>query len=843
MNSTCAYCGDRFICGAINEVVKLKFNFSKKSETARIKDHCETLSITTSERIKAEGTKSESDLRHETTKAYIEEIVLRSKKKRKSDSLRKRFEKGVKLGELKYYSQPDKKSSQKVYKKLVQARLVIPLKSFDDYKSTYPERATLNYRTYVKDILTQDPYHLSTKGNYEGYYTFALYPDGDVLKANQALVRNTASVGGSLGGGGSGGGSAGGAPKAGPNAEVMRAPAVPGGEKLVGGSAEAESSPKATLNDQGQWVVENKNSNKAAKPVDMRVLNNASGSSGVGSGGTDFGAGSDLMNFYKTGNESASTNSGTQNLRRRTTTSNALAITPDMLTNSVSSNTKTSTTNTSSSSVSTSTSTPISTLKSLSAGVDTLPSSPGVKIVPTGNVATFIQPSLPKTTPEPDGSGVPEIPLGDLETAIEIGVQEKLNRMLGEQGDDSSHRRKERKTAGVFEASESYGNKGKISDCNNFDSKMLEFSRQKGVCNSDLEYYVRCRDLQRYEVIELCEEAFNSKIKALNAKQKKEIKNRIINYLRTKGLDIGELGIEKELTEAPPKEENYIQIGLNHLRRQKIKYSEDELRKTVAKNYHKYMFPLDRKREVVEQEKMDCDEEIAKGTISRAQWQNCQNRTSSIDRCYSRLVKTVNTYQPKESPEGTRDKESLISIWQLESDYDVVRRLFTDFRVRGDKDATDLAISKNVCENPLGKDFLAVQRILRQTSKKIRLSSDKESCQKTVISELGGALKELPKGKNISRAADQFERNVNLSIMNKRIGNNKKDKLAKLKELSEKMKPYVVYEQGGLRLPYVNPWSDEEVGTIAIVEQKVSRPNWCEKYAPESSSGYIPASK
>lgn len=426
MNSTCAYCGDRFICGAINEVVKLKFNFSKKSETAKIKDHCETLSITTSERIKAEGTKSESDLRHETTKAYIEEIVLRSKKKRKSDSLRKRFEKGVKLGELKYYSQPDKKSSQKVYKKLVQARLVIPLKSFDDYKSTYPERATLNYRTYVKDILTQDPYHLSTKGNYEGYYTFALYPDGDVLKANQALVRNTASVGGSLGGGGSGGGSSGGAPKAGPNAEVMRAPAVPGGEKLVGGSAEAESSPKATLNDQGQWVVENRNSNKTAKPVDMRVLNNASGSSGAGSGGTDFGAGSDLMNFYKTGNESASTNSGTQRGKKDTKILSAFEGREELLSNTFGNKEKTVVTGNSTSDTKSSS----SSFKSRSVSVSSNLESESPKSDTTVSRLSNSSLSTPSGSTSDNGIEVSTGSVGSVEQAITFAATDRVNRGL-----------------------------------------------------------------------------------------------------------------------------------------------------------------------------------------------------------------------------------------------------------------------------------------------------------------------------------------------------------------------------------------------------------------------------
>ena len=530
MSSTCAYCGDRFICGAINEVVKLKFNFSKKPEIAKIKDHCETLSITTSERIKAEGTKSESDLRHETTKAYIEEIVLRSKKKRNSDSLRKRFERGVKLGELKYYSQPDKKSSQKVYKKLVQARLVIPLKSFNEYKSVYPERASLNYRTYVKDILTQDPYHLSTKGNYEGYYTFALYPDGDVMKANQALVRNTASVGGSLGGGGSGGGSLGASPKAGPSPEVKRAPAVPGGEKLVGGAAESESGPKATLNDQGQWVVENRNANKTAKPVDMRVLNNGNGSNSTNSGGTDFGAGSDLMNFYKTGNESASTNSGSKSARTTTTSANVMAITPEMLTNSVASNTKAKSTDTSSTSIRSSSTT--SSRSSLS--------SPNLKSSSTGNISTVARTessarSIPSNTTNVSGGGVPIGPVGTVEQAITIAANNRVSRGLNSRTVSSPEiksipvavptpkpkpKKFDEETERVADASNSPGKRteqpkrvGTRAEsneigCNDIRKFAINNHGNAQICGNEYAKYIKCETQLRSSILNRCENLF-----------------------------------------------------------------------------------------------------------------------------------------------------------------------------------------------------------------------------------------------------------------------------------------------------------------------------------------------
>ncbi|MEC9282974.1 MAG: hypothetical protein VX642_09690, partial [Bdellovibrionota bacterium] len=750
MNSTCAYCGDRFVCGAINEVVKLKFNFSKKPETAKIKDHCETLSVSTSERIKAEGTKSESDLRHETTKAYIEEIVLKSKKKRKSDSLRKRFEKGVKLGELKYYSQPDKKSSQKVYKKLIQARLVIPLKSFDEYKSTYPERAALNYRTYVKDILTQDPYHLSTKGNYEGYYTFALYPDGDVLKANQALVRNTASVGGSLGGGGSGGGSSGASPKGDPNPELMRAPAVPGGEKLVGGSAEAESSPKATLNDQGQWVVENGSSGKLAKPVDMRVLNNGSGSNSTNSGGTDFGAGSDLMNFYKTsGNSGTQTFPDTKNKgSRRTTNLDALRTGNQMLVNQLGSSDASVHPISSTSSL---ISRPVASrdLQASPTGGETVRGAITNQTV-VGEVKPFSADIVAAVSESPgvtsdgtsssissDSASLKETYLGPrVEEQVFIASNSRIQKKLyaKQTALDSTDLAKGSKEKSVVPKSSDVGFKDKTTasgvNCEAYEQKFLEYSRQEAICSNDLVYFQECEKKKREEVLLQCEKLFGV-----------EFDPKIDSDF-----------VEKKQVEC---EERFHTINVTSDRKNRSFGRDARVQRTKKRN-------------------------------SVGDYKSCQQMSTSVERCYSRIVKLVDSYQPKEPPKGAREKENLLSIWQLEADLKVVDNMAIKY---GSPDELKKNLSAEICKDNKSIQYLALQRIFRQSSKKLSLSYQEKECKSQVDKYFFEIVEEFPFTEEVASARGVFEKSVNFSLLNRKFrSSNREPGLSELKKLFRQMK-------------------------------------------------------
>lgn len=269
-------CGDRFICGATKQRVKINLYRTRKVRT--VQEHCLKKSIRISENIRVEGVKSEEEGRHQTVIPYVDNII----RKRKKGTRQSRLEKGFKMGELKYYIQDSKKTSKKSYIKLRKANLILPVKSFEHFKMTIsPDRPVAEYRKYVQGLITQDPFHLSKKGNSHNIYLFAVHPDGDVLRAGKSLSRNIASIGGGSGGRGGSSGGAGGSNSA-------------GSAKAVGRKAPAmKKQPEtyAKLNNRGEWVVAKREPETTYQDKQIE-MNSFSGGSGAVKEGMAYSASS-----------------------------------------------------------------------------------------------------------------------------------------------------------------------------------------------------------------------------------------------------------------------------------------------------------------------------------------------------------------------------------------------------------------------------------------------------------------------------------------------------------------------------------------------------------------------
>ncbi|MFK8136916.1 MAG: hypothetical protein AB8E15_01025 [Bdellovibrionales bacterium] len=202
----CIPCGDRFLCGSLNEKIKIKQYNENFRKTTR--QHCSRRTGFMHESSKRKNVKMTEELkRHSVLIDYMEEIVVHRKGK-----LKKRFSKGFYLGEIKLFTQPTKSASKEVFKRLKKSNFIIPVLSFEDFKDTHStERPRSFYKTYIKNLMTEEPYHLTDKEFGNKLYSFTLYPDDEAKKYGKALTRNVASVSGSASGGGSlGGGSGGG---------------------------------------------------------------------------------------------------------------------------------------------------------------------------------------------------------------------------------------------------------------------------------------------------------------------------------------------------------------------------------------------------------------------------------------------------------------------------------------------------------------------------------------------------------------------------------------------------------------------------------------------------------
>ncbi|MFK8139058.1 MAG: hypothetical protein AB8E15_11910 [Bdellovibrionales bacterium] len=200
----CVPCGDRFLCGSLEEKNQIKLYDENFRKTTR--QHCARRTGYMYEKSKRKGVElTEEFQRHSLIMDYMKEIIVHRKGK-----LKQRFTKGFYLGEIRLFTQPDKKSSKKLYKKLLRSNMIIPVLSFEEYKSqNNTERPRSFYQTYIRELMTQEPYHLSDKEFGGKLYSFTLYPDEKALKWSQNLTRGVASVGSSSSGSASLGGGSG----------------------------------------------------------------------------------------------------------------------------------------------------------------------------------------------------------------------------------------------------------------------------------------------------------------------------------------------------------------------------------------------------------------------------------------------------------------------------------------------------------------------------------------------------------------------------------------------------------------------------------------------------------
>lgn len=212
-HANCIQCGGRFVCGATDQNVKLKY--LRNYETLSIQEHCYKKSHDISESIRInQNPRTEEAVRYQD---YFSQIVLPINENKGGKLLYKQ-EKGFLYADLFRFTEPTKGLSKSQRKQVIQKarkkvsemkkdRVLLPVVSMQDYRdlSGNRDRIDIEYQEYVKNLLLLHPSELEERPVGTGIFVKAVAIDEKLKSKFAANFGARATGAANLAGGGSGG--------------------------------------------------------------------------------------------------------------------------------------------------------------------------------------------------------------------------------------------------------------------------------------------------------------------------------------------------------------------------------------------------------------------------------------------------------------------------------------------------------------------------------------------------------------------------------------------------------------------------------------------------------------